>query len=121
MNAPVSLKLLVLKTHEVEQVRAFYRALGIEFVEEKHGQGPVHHAGQVGPVVLEIYPLPDDAGPADQTTRLGFEVNDLLGVLADLAALGADVAGSPKATERGTRAIVRDPDGRSVELYQRGA
>ncbi len=72
--ASVSLKLLVLKTPQVDKLRAFYQALGIELAEEKHGTGPVHYAGTVGDAVLEVYPLPD-AGTADTTTRLGFAVN----------------------------------------------
>jgi len=67
--ASVSLKLLVLKTPQVERLRAFYQALGIELAEERHGSGPVHHAGNVGEAVLEVYPLSDDGGTADTTTR----------------------------------------------------
>ena len=61
--ADVSLTLLVLKTRQVEQVRLFYQALGIELAEERHGEGPVHFAGRVGDVVIEVYPLADDGTP----------------------------------------------------------
>jgi hypothetical protein len=59
--AGVSLRLLVLKTPQVDRLRAFYQALGVELAEEQHGSGPVHYAGQVGDTVLEVYPLPDGA------------------------------------------------------------
>ncbi len=64
----VMLSLVVLKTRQVEALRRFYGTLGIELAEERHGKGPVHFAGQVGDVVLEVYPLPDDGTLADTST-----------------------------------------------------
>ena len=52
--ADVLLTLLVLKTRQVEQVRHFYQTLGIELADEQHGKGPVHFAGRVGDVVIEV-------------------------------------------------------------------
>jgi lactoylglutathione lyase len=117
MGGP-SLKLLVLKTRQVDKLRAFYHALGVDLVEEKHGDGPVHYAGKVGDVVLEVYPLPD-GGTADATTRLGFSVERLTEVIQALREAGAVIAGEPKQTAWGLRGVVRDPDGRAVELYQK--
>ena len=117
MNA-VKLNLLVLKTHQLDRLRAFYGVMGIAFVEEKHGEGPLHLAARVGDVVVELYPLPADAGPADATTRLGFSVFDLDAVMRSLEALQAVVVSRPKMTPWGRRAVVRDPDGRAVELVQ---
>ena len=113
----VALRLHALKTHQVEAVRAFCAALGVHFAEERHGQGPVHHAGCAGGVVLEIYPLPD-GGAADHSTRLGFVVSDLRRVLDAVQAGGAALVSAPQQTPWGHRAVVRDPDGRAVELYQ---
>jgi len=117
MGGP-SLKLLVLKTRQVDKLRAFYQALGVELVEEKHGDGPVHYAGKVGDAVLEVYPLPDGSDTADATTRLGFTVGKLPEVFQALKEAGTTVAGEPKETAWGLRAVVPDPDGRAVELYQ---
>jgi lactoylglutathione lyase len=110
------LNLLVLKTHQLDQLKAFYSALGIEFAEERHGDGPMHHAGRVGDLVLELYLLPEDAGPADATTRLGFTVADMDAAVRSLEAAGGTVAVRPRRTEWGYRAVVRDPDGRAVEV-----
>ena len=117
--ADVSLTLLVLKTRQVEQLRLFYRTVGIELVEEKHGTGPVHFAGRVGDVVIEIYPLPDDGAPVDSSTRLGFAVENLNDVIQALEAIGTKIVTPPKQTPWGIQAVVRDPDGRSVEVTQR--
>jgi predicted enzyme related to lactoylglutathione lyase len=70
--------------------------------------------------VLELYPLPDDGGGVDTTTRLGFSVENLPGVVEAVQAAGAPVVTRPQETPWGCRAVVRDPDGRAVELYQRG-
>ena len=112
------LNLLVLKTHQLDKLRAFYAALGIAFAEEKHGDGPLHLAARVGDIVIELYPLPADAGPADSTTRLGFAVPDLDAAMRSLEAFPAVVVSGLKATPWGRRAVVRDPDGRAVELVQ---
>jgi hypothetical protein len=117
--AGVSLSLLVLKTRQVDNLRKFYGTLGIALSEEQHGKGPIHHAGRIGDTVLEIYPLPDDGSLADTTTRLGFIVENLGEVVEALHSLGAVVASKQQTTEWGFRAVVRDPDGRAIELYQR--
>src|SRR6267142_828286 len=96
-----SLKLLVLKTRQVEAVRSFYATLGIEFAEEKHGDGPRHYTGRLGETVLELYPLPE--GMIDSTTRLGFGVTDLESVLTVLRALQAAIKSEAKATAWGRR------------------
>ena len=111
----VSLSLMVLKTHQLDVVKYFYETIGIELVEERHGLGPVHFAGKLGTTVLEIYPLQE--GEADATTRLGFVVEDLGCVLESLSRRELSPLKKAKQTEWGLRAVVKDPDGRSIELY----
>ena len=57
----VSLSLIVLKTKQEESLRDFYGTLGIEFQTEQHGTGPTHHAGELGDLIMEIYPLNENA------------------------------------------------------------
>jgi lactoylglutathione lyase len=116
-----ALRLLVIKTRQLDKARAFYQALGIHFSEECHKGGPVHYAGQVGATVIEVYPLPDEAPAPDASVRLGFDVANLGGVLESLQSLGTPVVTEPRITPWGYRAVVRDPDGRAVELYGTGA
>lgn len=117
--ADVSLTLLVLKTRQVEQLRHFYQTLGIDFSEEQHGTGPVHYAGRVGAVVIEIYPLPDDGTPLDASMRLGFAFDDVAQALQALQGIGTKIVTPPRETAWGLQAVVKDSDGRSVELTQR--
>ena len=113
----VSRKLIVLKTHDVDVLRRFYEAIGIAFVEERHGSGPIHFASPIAGTVLEIYPLPREQS-ADDTTRLGFVIPDVDKTVALLHSTGSRVQKAPQQTEWGYMAVVADPDGRSVELHQ---
>ena len=115
----VKLNLLVLKSRQLDRLKEFYAALGIAFAEEKHGDGPTHYAGRVGEALLELYPLPENAGPADVSTRLGFAVSGVDAVVGSLEDAGGAVVSQPWRTAWGYRAVVRDPDGRAVELCER--
>lgn len=117
--ADVSLTLLVLKTRQIEQLRVFYQTLGIELTQEQHGKGPVHFAGRVGDVVIEVSPLPDDGSPVDFSTRLGFAVENVADVVQALQVIGTKIVKPPTQSSSGFQAVLKDPDGRSVELSQK--
>jgi len=116
----VSLRLPVVKTRHLDRARLFYQALGIHLVEEHHGNGPVHFSGQAGVTTIEVYPWPEDGPAPDTSIRLGFEVEHLGRVLESLRGTGALVVTEPRMTPWGYRAVIRDPDGRAVELYGAG-
>ena len=105
--------LIVLRCADLDAARSFYEALGAHFVEEKHGEGPRHYAATLACMTLELYP-----GEADVGTRVGFAVADVDATVSRLQALGASVRAAPKDSPWGRRAVVLDPDGRSVELQQ---
>ena len=113
-----SLKLLVLRTPDPNLLRSFYQRIGIDFAEERHGSGPLHFAGRIGEAILELYPLEGEGAIVDRTLRLGFSVTDLSETILSLEADGTTIVSKPKPTAWGNRAIVRDPDGRAVELYE---
>jgi hypothetical protein len=117
----VQLKTLVLRTTRLEKLRRFYYTLGVDFTEEQHGTGPVHFAGSLGGVLLELYPLADESDAIDPTTRLGLSVQGLDDLVLALGWTGAPVVSHARQTKWGKRAIVRDPDGRVVELYEAAA
>ncbi len=112
MSKP-SLSLIVLRTTKLHSVVLFYGALGLQFVEEKHGKGPIHYACNLGTTVIEIY-LGEDSG----AIMLGFRVDALDTVIAALREVRADVVSPPQSSEWGRRASMRDPDGRGVELTE---
>lgn len=117
MTSP-RLNLLVIRSEESARTIGFYELLGLCFQEEQHGKGPVHWAAEFGGLVMEIYPakLPNDV---DRTTRLGFEVDEIESILASLRVQCVEVVNDLKQTQWGLRAVVKDPDGRSVELVQK--
>lgn len=73
--AVIYLNLLVLKTRQVGKLRTFYQTIGIELSQEKHGNGPIHFAGQIEDGVFELYPSSDEL--VERSTRLGMSVSNL--------------------------------------------
>lgn len=114
----VFVKLIVLRTPALDRLKVFFECLGLAFVPEKHGNGPPHFAGTLGDATLELYPL--EGGVPQSDMRLGFAVSDLAAVLAALKSSGTPILSEVRATPWGSRAVVRDPDGRTIELYSKG-
>ena len=85
----VELDVIVLRCADLDMTRNFYEGLGIEFNEERHGQGPLHFSTQLGSAVLELYPA-SERFPVDHAT---------VGIVTD-----GPVPGGP----------LTDPDGRHV-------
>ena len=109
------LNLLVLRCRDLEACRAFYEHLGLTFAPHVHGTGPRHYAAEAHDFTLELYPGPADEN-ADQT-GLGFTVPDLASVHAYLANAGLN-PGAVKQNPWGLTFVLRDPDGRRIELQQ---
>lgn len=107
-----SLRLLVLWTHRLEHARAFYSLLGFDFKLEQHPKGAKHYAAVMKDGVFELFS--GGAGQVDNV-RLGFGVSDLEMVLKNIE---SKIVTGPQQTEFGYRAVVEDPDGRLIELYQ---
>ncbi len=115
------LSLLVLRSARLEATLAFYRALGLTFVQEQHGGGPVHFSAQMGDLVMEIYPGTEGASldrKAGGATMLGFRIASVDGTLAAVQSIGAVVITAAAQSPWGRRAVVADPDGRAVELSE---
>ncbi|MFV2198928.1 VOC family protein [Nocardiopsis sp. LOL_012] len=99
MTTSARVTLLVLYSERMEECRAFYTALGLDFAEERHGKGPRHYAAVLGDgSVLEIY-------PATGTRRTG----------ALRLGLAVDAAAARPPLEPGRR-VLTDPDGRKVDV-----
>ncbi|MBN9381906.1 MAG: glyoxalase/bleomycin resistance/extradiol dioxygenase family protein [Chitinophagaceae bacterium] len=90
-----SINLVVIKTNKIQEQFEFYSAIGVEFEYHKHGNGPYHYASVGVHPVVEIYPLPKGVLEPDNTTRLGFEVEDLDRVMQCLRTKGARSLQSP--------------------------
>lgn len=113
--APPVANLLVIRSPDIDHAVIFYRQMGMLFDRHSHCSGPEHYASNICGFVFEIYP---QRHSADTTTnvRLGFNVDDVDGVVALLRDIGATVVTQPTDSEWGRRAVVRDFDGHTVEL-----
>lgn len=112
---------LILFSPKLEACVAFYRALGLELENEEHEGGPLHYACEIGPVHFAIYESGTGTAPEPRSggsSLLGFQVNNLGAALAAARAAGHAPIGEPEERPWGRRAIVPDPDGRAVELWQ---
>lgn len=109
-----TLNLLVLRAQNPEKLAEFYSGLGLTFVREKHGNGPVHHSSNAGGSIFEIYPCQD---PSEKTTgtRIGFQV---VSIEQTITACSARILSKSKLTPWGRRAVILDPEGHKVELVE---
>jgi hypothetical protein len=110
-----NLSLLVLRCADIETAREFYELFGMTFRRHAHGKGPEHYAHEDARGVFELYPA--RPGESDRT-GLGFLASDLKDMQAKLRAARFD----PKeieTTDRGVSFVVRDPDGRRVEVSKK--
>jgi lactoylglutathione lyase len=112
----MEIKLIVIRTPDITKLADFYTLLGLEFDYHKHGKSPYHYAATVGETTLEIYPLAKDQTEADKELRLGFSLDNFDVIVQILKDKGIDFISEPMQTEFGYMAVVRDPDGRKIEL-----
>lgn len=115
------LSLIVLRTAKLEAALAFYRTLGLQFVSEQHGAGPVHYSAQMSNMVLEIYPGKEGTAPPRLqagATMLGFQVGSVDEVVTALQALGAEIITPVKDSPWGRTVVVADFDGRAIGITQ---
>lgn len=114
----MELKLIVIRTGALKAVAEFYTLLGLSFDYHQHGKGPYHYAATSGDMTLEIYPLAKDQMQADAYLRLGFRLDHFEEVIERLRLKNVPFLSDPAASAFGYKAVVADPDGRKVELYQ---
>ena len=114
MSGAPALKLLVVRSSDLDRSHAFYTQLGLSFRPEKHGDGPFHYSCDLAGTVLELYPTKRPTGDL----RLGFCVPSATTVVDNLLAAGF-LAERPQFIEReggSNVCLVHDPDGNVVEL-----
>jgi lactoylglutathione lyase len=115
----MKLKLLVIRTADMQKLVDFYTLLGFSFDYHKHGNSPYHYSATIDGTVIEIYPLTKNQTEADRNLRLGFELEDFDRVIELLKDAEVLFASESAQTDFGFMAVVVDPDGRRVELYKK--
>ena len=120
----VSINLVVLYCSNLEQSLSFYQALGLDFKEEQHENRPVYYSCLIGGILLDLCPLIEDPYPlVKDSTVIKRIPKDRIGLVVDnlddiLHKLGANVLSTKKDKIFGLRAILEDPDGRSIFLSE---
>ena len=116
----MEIALIVVRTATIEKLVSFYTSLGLEFEYHKPGSTPFYYSAQVGKGVLEIHPLAKGQLQADSNLRLGFRINNFENIIDELKEAEVNFVMQPASTEDwGIMAIVTDPDGRKIELYEK--
>ena len=111
------LNLVVIRVADLERSASFYRSMQMPLTKESHGAGPDHYSVDLGGVVMELYPRRSEAEATTQT-RIGLVVEKLDDVLAVCQASGGQLIAAAKDSPWGRRAIVKDPDGHTIELVE---
>lgn len=121
----VGIGALVLFAENLDRTVEFYRLLGVPLVVDDHGdddEGPLHYACDLGGCHFAVFP------GEGETTAPGFRkagasfpgivVESVTDVMDAVRGFGAAVIQEPSPYPWGVRAVVTDPDGRPVEVYQ---
>jgi len=112
----MNINLIVIRSETPKKLAEFYRHIGLEFDYHKHGNGSWHYSSKVGKIIFEIYPLMNHQISADNSLRLGFDVENLKELILNLKKANIEIVSEPKAFDWGYCAIIKDPDGRKIEL-----
>lgn len=113
----MEIRLLVIRTTDIDRLASFYGLFGLEFEYHKHEKSPYHYSATIGSTVLEIYPLANGQAEADKELRLGFSVENFENTIQILKDNQTVFLSEAMQTDYGLMAIIKDPDGRKIELY----
>jgi len=111
-----SINLVGIYSTDIEAAHRFYSALGLALNREKHGTGPEHYTVETGDTVFEIYPSSSPCSP--DAVRIGFRVVSVDEALSKLRQMGIEIVSGPQESAWGRRAVIKDPDGRRVEISE---
>ena len=112
----MKINLLVIRTSDPKILKEQYELLGFKFDYHQHGNGPFHYSSEYDGFVFEIYPLTKSMQKADNSVRLGFDIENLKSKIMDIEKSNWKIISSPKETEWGMIALIQDVDGRKIEL-----
>jgi predicted enzyme related to lactoylglutathione lyase len=107
--------LTVIRCEDIDASAKFYRIIGLEFEQHRHGTGPEHYAASDGNWTFELYPA-SPKFPASSSARIGFAVESCDVVADQLREAGFSLEAAPADSPWGRRAVAQDPDGHRVEI-----
>jgi predicted enzyme related to lactoylglutathione lyase len=117
---------LVLYASDLAHTSAFYEALGMTLEPEQHDGGLPHAVTHAFGPHFAIHQAGTGTGAtatpwrSAASTFFGFYVDDLDAVVSTLTEAGAPVVTGHQQRAWGCRYVLADPDGRPVEINQKG-
>ncbi len=113
---------VILFTGRLAEVVRFYRAAGVPLESEQHDEGPAHYACDLGETHFAVIESGVGAAPAYRSggsCYVGLAVPSVRAAVEAARAAGATILQEPEPYPWGLRALVVDPDGRVLELFER--
>lgn len=114
IDVDMKITLLVIRTVNPETLKSQYEQIGLQFDHHQHGNGSFHYASENDGFVFEIYPLLKSMEVADRSIRLGFEVENLAGIIDKISNTDWEMIAEIQNTEWGETAVVQDLDGSKI-------
>ena len=115
----LSLISLAFNSKHNEALAQFYEALGAKLLPKKVKVGSMTYQGEINGIEISIYHSEHPEPPKLPSVSLRFKVDDIEGTLSRLRAQPlAQVMMDMEMMPDGKKAIVLDPDGRSVEIVE---
>lgn len=114
---------LVFFTSRLDACVEFYRLVGIPLVEEQHAEdGMVHFACELEGVHIAFFNALDEGNaPALRTAGCcfpGLAVASVSDIVRRVRAAGGTILQPPSDYPWGVRAVLSDPDGRPLEVFE---
>lgn len=118
MTRGVEVGLLVIRSNDMHQLAEFYSAIGMQFEKHSHPPCGEHYSTIEGNCVFEICQLKQGQTPLTNFF-FGLTVPDITTAVDAVIANHGEIVRPPESSERGSTAIIRDPEGHRVLLVQR--
>ncbi|QQS22657.1 hypothetical protein IPM19_03425 [bacterium] len=100
---------MVVYTRQLSRMRDFYKAIGLDLIEEKHGDGPQHFSCKMNNVLIEFYPS------EQYQSRYRFEFGTKeLGMVIKRLILGSFTQSAQVSDFEKRGLHIVDPDGNTV-------
>lgn len=106
----------LLTSKDIQITKLFYQCLGIDFIAEKHGEGPAHFSICLKDAVFEIYPK---LHSREDNIIFRIEVDHIEDCIKNLTLYGGKILESINQSAGINRALVEDPDGRILRIIEK--
>lgn len=104
---------IIVYTHNMGESLTFYNELGLEFVRERHGKGPVHYSCFLGKVIFELYPRKPgssrESEPSYGQVRLMIPVSNYVAVHTSMVKQRRVKSATPNCGDGTPRSTLVDP------------